>query len=63
MQVGSNSFNSRLRTATDHLVTGLAILATILVIAPLLAIFVYLVFKGASSLNFHARLPLETLIA
>ncbi|UWZ83746.1 phosphate ABC transporter permease PstA [Occallatibacter riparius] len=47
----TNSFNSRLRTATDHLVTGLAILATILVIAPLLAIFVYLVFKGASSLN------------
>jgi phosphate transport system permease protein len=40
-----------LRTATDHLVTGLAILATILVIAPLLAIFVYLLYKGASSLN------------
>ena len=50
MQV-TNSFNSRLRTATDHLVTGLAILATILVIAPLLAIFVYLLYKGASSLN------------
>jgi phosphate transport system permease protein len=35
----------------DHLITGLAILATILVIAPLLAIFVYLLYKGASSLN------------
>jgi phosphate transport system permease protein len=39
------------RAATDHLVTGLAILATILVILPLLAIFVYLLYKGASSLN------------
>ncbi len=31
--------------------TGLAILATLLVIAPLVAIFVYLIYKGASSLN------------
>ena len=51
MQVGANSFNSRLRAATDHLITGLAILATILVILPLLAIFVYLLYKGGSSLN------------
>ena len=36
---------------SDHLATGLAILATILVVAPLIAIFVYLVYKGASSLN------------
>jgi phosphate transport system permease protein len=33
------------------MVTGLAILATALVIVPLVAIFVYLVIKGASSLN------------
>jgi len=33
------------------MVTGLAILATILVIAPLIAIFVYLLYMGASSLN------------
>jgi phosphate transport system permease protein len=51
VQVGANTFNSRLRAATDHLITGLAILATILVILPLLAIFVYLLYKGASSLN------------
>jgi len=35
----------------DHLATALAVLATILVVAPLVAIFVYLLFKGASSLN------------
>jgi phosphate transport system permease protein len=51
VQVGGNTFRSRLRGATDHLVTGLAILATALVILPLLAIFVYLLYKGASSLN------------
>jgi phosphate transport system permease protein len=32
-------------------VTGLAILATMLVVVPLVAIFVYLLIKGASSLN------------
>jgi len=42
---------SKLRAITDRLVTGLAILATILVILPLAAIFVYLVIKGAKSLN------------
>jgi phosphate transport system permease protein len=36
---------------SDHAVTGLAILATIIVIAPLVAIFIYLLIKGASSLN------------
>jgi phosphate transport system permease protein len=40
-----------MRGATDHLVTGLAILATVLVILPLVAIFIYLIFKGARSLN------------
>jgi len=34
------------------MVTGLAIVATALVILPLVAIFVYLLYKGASSLNF-----------
>jgi phosphate transport system permease protein len=59
VQVRANSYNARLRAATDHLVTGLAILATILVIAPLLAIFVYLLYKGASSLNlaFFTKMP------
>ena len=36
---------------TDHTVTALAILATLIVVAPLIAIFCYLVYKGASSLN------------
>lgn len=45
-------FKSRMRTLTDGLITGLAILATLLVVAPLVAIFVYLIYKGASSLNF-----------
>ena len=51
MSVSQSSFRSRWRWFTDHAVTGLAILATLLVIAPLVAIFVYLVVKGASSLN------------
>ena len=36
----------------DALVTGLAILATVLVVTPLVAILGYLLYKGASSLNF-----------
>lgn len=44
-------FRSRWRGITDHAVTGLAVLATVLVVVPLIAIFVYLVYKGASSLN------------
>ncbi|MFC5862998.1 phosphate ABC transporter permease PstA [Acidicapsa dinghuensis] len=48
-----------MRTATDHAATALAILATILVVAPLIAIFFYLVYKGASSLNlaFFTQIP------
>jgi phosphate transport system permease protein len=49
---GGSQFRSRMRTATDHAVTFLAIAATIVVVAPLAVIFVYLVIKGASSLNF-----------
>jgi phosphate transport system permease protein len=40
------------RTAVNHLVSGLAILSTIVVITPLLLILGYLIYKGASSLNF-----------
>jgi phosphate transport system permease protein len=39
------------RRFTDHLMTGLAILTVIIVLAPLIAIFGDLVYKGASSLN------------
>lgn len=40
------------RTVTDHFVTGLAILSTVVVLVPLVAILGYLIYKGASSLNF-----------
>jgi phosphate transport system permease protein len=48
-----------MRSAADHGVTALAVLATLLVIAPLAAIFGYLVYKGASSLNlaFFTQIP------
>jgi phosphate transport system permease protein len=51
--------HNSIRTFTDHLATGLAILATILVVTPLIAIFGYLIFKGASSLNlaFFTQIP------
>jgi len=39
------------RFATDHLVTGIAIASTIVVLTPLIAILGYLIYKGASSLN------------
>src|ERR1700739_5016074 len=50
---------SDVRAYTDHAVTGLAVAATVLVIAPLLAIFAYLVYKGAASLNldFFTKVP------
>jgi phosphate transport system permease protein len=47
------------RQTADHIVSALAILATLLVLAPLAAILFYLVYKGASSLNvaFFTRIP------
>ncbi|WP_396272583.1 phosphate ABC transporter permease PstA [Granulicella arctica] len=47
------------RASMNYLVTGLAVLSTIVVIAPLVAILVYLVYKGASSLNlaFFTHIP------
>ena len=54
-----NKIRSRMRTLADGVVTGLAILATALVIVPLVAIFAYLLYKGASSLNldFFTQIP------
>jgi phosphate transport system permease protein len=51
--------NSARRYAVNHLVTGLAVLSTVLVIAPLVAILVYLIYMGASSLNlaFFTHIP------
>ncbi len=40
------------RQFVNHVVTALSIISTILVILPLVAILVYLIYKGASSLNF-----------
>ncbi len=53
------SLRSKIRTFTDHAVTALAILATVLVVTPLVVIFGYLVLKGASSLNlaFFLEIP------
>jgi phosphate transport system permease protein len=50
---------SKLRGITDHTVTVLSILATLLVVAPLVLIFVYLLFKGASAVNldFFIKVP------
>ncbi|MGA8939435.1 MAG: phosphate ABC transporter permease PstA [Acidobacteriaceae bacterium] len=47
------------RTSTDHVVTVVSIISTIVVLAPLVAILGYLLFKGASSLNlaFFTRPP------
>jgi phosphate transport system permease protein len=48
-----------MRTVSDGVVTGLAILATVIVVVPLIAIFAYLIYKGASSLNvaFFTKVP------
>ena len=51
--------NRHWRTATNHLATVLSLVATVLVVAPLVAIFGYLLYKGASSLNwaFFTQIP------
>jgi phosphate transport system permease protein len=47
------------RSATNHLVTVLAVLSTAVVLVPLVAILGYLIYKGASSLNlaFFTHVP------
>src|ERR1700734_1064373 len=47
------------RTVANHVATGLSVLSTVLVVTPLVAIFAYLLFKGASSLNlaFFTQIP------
>jgi phosphate transport system permease protein len=54
-----SGFRSKLRAVTDHAVTVLAVLATILVILPLAVIFAELIYKGVSSLNldFFTKVP------
>jgi len=50
---------TRLRWLVDKTATSLAVLSTVLVIVPLAAIFIYLIIKGASSLNidFFTKIP------
>jgi len=50
---------ARVRWAIDGAATGLAILATVMVVTPLVAIFIYLIYKGASSINldFFTKIP------
>ena len=59
MSIETFEFRSGMRTVTDGLVTGLAILATLVVVAPLVAIFIYLLYMGTSSLNlaFFTQVP------
>ena len=52
MKAGEHNLRSKVRTVIDGAATGLAVLATVLVVTPLVAIFVYLIYKGASSLSF-----------
>ena len=49
------------RKSTNHLVTALAVVSTIIVLVPLVAVLGYLIYKGASSLNWafftHTPVP------
>ena len=58
-QSRSLRLNNTWRNGMNVFVTGLSILATVIVIAPLVAILAYLVYKGASSLNlaFFTQIP------
>ena len=58
-QTRSMRLHAARRSATDNFVSALSVLATLLVILPLVAILFYIVFKGATSLNlaFLTRIP------
>jgi phosphate transport system permease protein len=55
----SMRMNSAWRSAMNYIVSGLSLVATVLVILPLLAILFYLLYKGTSSLNlaFFTHIP------
>ena len=55
----TSAFHRFRRTAANHLASVLAVFSTIIVVAPLVAIFAYLIYKGASSLNlaFFTQIP------
>ena len=54
-----NRANAGIRRVIDSSATALAILSTVIVVAPLVAIFIYLLYKGASSLtlDFFIKVP------
>ncbi len=54
-----NKLRSKIRSLIDGVATGMAVLSTVLVVAPLVIIFVYLVYRGASSVNldFFTQIP------
>jgi phosphate transport system permease protein len=58
-QYKTSAWNRHTRAFSNQLASGLAVLSTILVVAPLIAIFIYLLYKGASSLNlaFFTQIP------
>jgi phosphate transport system permease protein len=58
-QTKPSVLNTMRRQVMNHLITVLSVLATVLVIAPLVAILIYLIYKGASSLNlaFFTHIP------
>ncbi len=58
-QYKASTFTRYRRAAANHLASTLAVASTVIVIAPLIAIFAYLIFKGASSLNlnFFTKIP------
>jgi phosphate transport system permease protein len=58
-QTRSMRLNNIRRTAANYFISSLSIIATIIVIVPLVAILFYLVYKGASSLNlaFFTHIP------
>ena len=49
--IRSSRANAATRMVANHAMTGLAVVGTIVVLVPLIAILVYLIYKGASSLN------------
>jgi phosphate transport system permease protein len=55
----TSAYNRISRQVADHSATALSILSTIIVVTPLVAIFIYLLYKGASSLNlaFFTQIP------
>lgn len=59
MSSRQSPFRSRTRALVDTAVTVLAVLATVIVVTPLVAIFGYLIVKGAVSLNwaFFTQVP------